>query len=170
MTQSGSNSKALSKHFLPSPKLKPTHQLRPKSNQRCVSAEFVDTVRVCFPRLKRSISSAVCYGDINKAVPTANMPIHFRWTAHNWDSSCSSTFLVDRARRFDRVGFIIFDDELDLLASSCSLHTLAPPTSALNSSIRRSQAGMVLTRPRQKSWLLRRSKSSTEMPCCSTHV
>jgi len=50
------------------------------------------------------------------------------------------------------------------------LHPFAPLASSLKSSIRRSHIGIVSANPRQKSWLLRRSKSPTEMPCCSTQV
>src|SRR5947208_15187815 len=58
MTQSGSNSSALRKHFTPSSWLKPKHQFRPRSNQRCASAEDVWIFLVWTPRLKRSITRA----------------------------------------------------------------------------------------------------------------
>ena len=44
------------------------------------------------------------------------------------------------------------------------------PASALNSVMRRSHSRVEPATSRQKAWSLRRSKSSTDIPCCSTQV
>src|SRR5215475_3593688 len=55
ITQSVSNSSAFRKHFTPSTLLKAKHQLSPRSNQRCASADVVEIFLEWLPRLKRSI-------------------------------------------------------------------------------------------------------------------
>src|SRR5882757_16874 len=56
IAHSGSQSSARLKHFTPSGLLKARHQLRPRSNQRCVLGEVVVIGVLCVPRSKRSIS------------------------------------------------------------------------------------------------------------------
>src|SRR5882757_8524328 len=56
MTQRGSNSSALRKHLMPPFLLKPKHQFKPRSNQRCASGEVVQIFSECVPRLNRSMA------------------------------------------------------------------------------------------------------------------
>src|SRR5580704_12544233 len=64
ITHSGSNSSAFRKHLTPSALLKAKHQFKPRSNQRWVSGEPVETILEWLPRLKRSIlfSSSIAPG------------------------------------------------------------------------------------------------------------
>src|SRR6185437_8179127 len=74
MTHSGSNSSALWKHFTPSSWLKPKHQFRPRSNQRCASADDVRTFLVWAPRSKRSIISPTIMAVVACAYPELLQP------------------------------------------------------------------------------------------------